>query len=199
MSRRTKRITIFLVFVFIVGGGYALVRFLLNSGGVPKEFTDARLQGALIAQNIVNLSNQSVIDLSKINELDAENKSTDALNLTTDVIKQSQQIRDQAVELSGQIEIMTRSLSDIGSFDARQAALESIASRLALISRLINYSGYLGQLLDTLRSHFTSSTQSSNKEVASLIDQINGEVRAINNFNNQATQSMNKFDKIVSQ
>jgi hypothetical protein len=199
MSKRARRIIIFFVFVFIVGGGYVLVQFLLSSGGVPKEFTDARLQSALIAQDIVNLSNQSVIDLAKINELDMQGKSTEALNLTTDVIKQSQQIRDRAVELSGQIEIMTRSLSNIDSLEARQAALESIANRLALISRLINYSGYLGQLLDTLRSHFVGSTQSGNKDVELLIDQINGEVRAINNFNSQATQSMNKFDKIVSQ
>ncbi len=187
-----------IVFVFMAGGGYAAVRLFKFSPAVPKEFTDARTQGALISQNIVDLSNKSIADLEQINELDARGDYTDALTLTTNVINQSQAIRDQAITLSSQIETMTRSLSSIDSFDARQVALESIASRLALVSRLINYSGYLGQLLDTLRNHFTGVPPKTH-EVATLVDQINAEVNAINNFNNQATQSMAKFDKLVPQ
>jgi hypothetical protein len=197
MPKIYRNIIIVLATVFVAGGGYAFVRFVLNAGNIPKEFVDARMQGAIIAQNIVNLSNQSALDLSKINELDNGGNYTEALNLTTDVIKQSQQIRDQAVALSGEVETMTRALSGIDSMDARQAALESIANRLALISRLINYSGYLGQLLDTLRNHFSGKIVKGNN-VASLVDQINAEVRAINNFNSQAGQAMDRFDKIVN-
>lgn len=186
-----------IVFVLLVGGGYTAVHFLWNSGGVPQAFTDARMKGALISQNIVNLSNQSTLDLAKIDEYDMQGNYTEALNLSTDVVKQSQEIRDQAVELSGQVEEMTKALSDIDSLDARQAALESISNRLALLSRLINYSGYLGQLLDALRSNFTGKTYDS-KTVALLVDQINAEVQAINNFNDQAGQAMDRFDKIVS-
>ncbi len=196
MSRRTRWLVFVIVFVFMAGGGYAASLFLGRAGVIPKEFTDARSQGAMIAQNIVDLSKQSTADLAKVNDFDAKGDYTDALTLTTNMIEQSQQIRDQAVQLSSQVETMTRSLSNIGSLDARQAALESIASRLALISRLINYSGYLGQLLDTLRSHFTGNPPQGH-DVATLIDQINSEVNAINNFNNQATQSMMKFDKIT--
>ncbi|MBU6500523.1 MAG: hypothetical protein KGJ89_03660 [Patescibacteria group bacterium] len=199
MSTSYKRLVIIMAVVFVIGGGgYALDRIFWKPGTIPQDFTDARLQGALISQNIVNLSNQSVLDLSKINELDNRGSYTDALNMTTDVIKQSQQIRDQAVELSSQIEVMTKSLSDIDSLEARQAALEAISNRLALISRLINYSGYLGQLLDTLRNHFTGSKYDNN-DITNLVDQINSEVRAINNFNNQATQAMDRFDSIVKQ
>ncbi len=186
-----------IVFVLLVGGGYAAVRFLWVGGGVPQAFTDARMQGALISQNIVNLSNQSTLDLMKINEYDERGNYTEALNLTTDVIKRSQEIRDQAVELSGQVEEMTKALSDLDRLEARQAALESISNRLALLSRLINYSGYLGQLLDVLRVHFTGNVYDS-REVSFLIDQINAEVRAINNFNSQAGQAMDRFDKIVN-
>jgi len=173
------------------------VHFLLSSGGVPQAFTDARLKGALISQDIVNLSNQSTLDLVKIGEYDAQRNYTEALNLSTDVIKRSQEIRDQAVELSSQVEGMTRALNNLDLLEARQAALESISNRLALLSRLINYSGYLGQLLDILRSHFTGKVYDS-REVSLLIDQINAEVRAINNFNDQAGQAMDRFDKIVN-
>ena len=197
MPKIYRNIIVVLAVVFVLGGGYAFIRFVLNGGGIPKDFVDARLQGAIIAQDIVNLSNQSTLDLSKINELDSQGNYTEALTLTTDVIKQSQQIRDQAVALSGEVETMTKALSGIDSLDARQAALESIANRLALISRLINYSGYLGQLLDTLRDHFSGKAVKSN-DVAGLVDQINDEVRAINNFNSQAGQAMDRFDKIVN-
>ena len=173
------------------------MHFLLSSGGVPQAFTDARLKGALISQDIVNLSNQSTLDLVKIGEYDAQRNYTEALNLSTDVIKRSQEIRDQAVELSSQVEGMTRALNNLDLLEARQAALESISNRLALLSRLINYSGYLGQLLDILRSHFTGKVYDS-REVSLLIDQINAEVRAINNFNDQAGQAMDRFDKIVN-
>jgi len=178
-----RRIKIFIIFVLVFGGGYAAYRFI-RSSSVPLNF--------------VNLSNQSASDIDKINELDKEGDYTAALNLTTDVIRRSAEIRDRAVELSAQMEKMIKALSEIDNFDARQAALEAISSRLALLSRLINYSGYLGQLLDVLRGRFTGVSQGS-QEVQTLVDQINSEVAAINNFNSQAAQAMDRFDKIVNQ
>lgn len=198
MSKTARRMTITLAVVFLVGGGYAASRFFGLSGGIPKEFTAARLQGALISQNIVNLSNQSVLDLVEIGKLDQNHQFTDALNLTTNVLKKSQDIRDQAVALSGQVETMTKALSQMRSTEARQVALESITNRLALISRLINYSGYLGQLLDSLRSKFGGLSVPKGQSVDELITQINAEVRAINSFNGQATQAMERFDAIVN-
>ena len=91
---------------------------------------------------------------------------------------------------------MTKSLSGIRSLEARQALLDSITSRLTLASRLISYSGYLGQLLDVLRNHF-DGISFKNGDVNHIVDQINSEVSAINNFNAQATQAMEKFDKII--
>lgn len=193
-----RKFVIFLVFVLLVGGGYGFYRLWSGAGAIPPDFNDARLQSALIAQNIVTISNQSALDLSKISDLDRQGKFTEAINLITDAVNQSQQIRDQAVKLSTETENLTKSLSNIDSFEARQAVLESIANRLALISRLINYSGYLGQLLDILHARFDGSiTKGQTAQIASLVESINGEVRAINNFNNQASQAMDRFDKIV--
>jgi len=166
------------------------------SGGVPQEFANSRLQGAIIAQNIVRLSGESVLDLAEINRLDQARNYTEALNLAAEVVQRSQEIRDEAIALSREVEKMTMALSEIRSLEARQAALEAIANRLALISRLINYSGYLGQLLDILGGRFDGSYVSYG-EAGRLIDQINAEVRAINNFNKQATRAMERFDEIV--
>ena len=193
-SRRTK---IVIVFVVIVVLGYVVVRLTQGSGGVPQDFTDSRMQGAIIAQNIVNLSNQSTAALEQVNTLDQKQDYANALALTTGLVTQSQEIRDQAVQLSAQVEQMTKALSDISDFNARQAALESISDRLALINQLINYSGDLGKLVDTLRSRFTGQG-GTNAQVMTLVNQINTDVNAINNFNSQAGQAMDRFDAIVN-
>ena len=192
-SRRTK---IILTFVAIVAAGYAIVKFTQGSGAVPQDFSDARMQGAIIAQNIVNLSNQSTATLEQVGALDEKGDYAGALALTTNLVTQSQDIRDQAVALSGQIEAMTKALSDISDFNARQAALESISNRLALINQLINYSGDTGKLLETLRERFTG-TGGTGAGVQALVNQINTDVNAINNFNSQAGQAMDRFDAIV--
>ncbi|MGC9598877.1 MAG: hypothetical protein ABSE18_00645 [Minisyncoccia bacterium] len=192
-SRKTK---IVLGFVAIVAIGYAVARFVQGSGAVPQNFVNARTQGAIIAQNIVNLSNQSTATLEQVNTMDEKQDYANALTLTTGLVTQSQEIRDQAVELSGQIEEMTKALSDISDFNARQAALESISNRLALINQLINYSGDLGRLLQILQDRFTGRG-GTNVEVQALVNQINTDVNAINNFNAQAGQAMDRFDTIV--
>lgn len=192
-SRRTKIIT---AFIAIVALGYAVARLTQGSGGVPPGFTSARLQGAIIAQNIVNLSNQSTADLEKVSDLDQKQNYAEALSLTAELVARSQEIRDQAVALSTQIGEMTKALSEISDFSARQAALESISSRLALINQLINYSADLSKLLDVLRNRF-AGTGGTNAEVQALVNQINTDVNAINAFNGQAGQAMDRFDAIV--
>src|SRR5271154_5458342 len=151
-SRRTKWIV---VFILVIAVGYGLVVFWRSQNQVPEAFTSARSQGAIIAQNIVNLSNQSTAELQQVNADDEKGDYADALNLTSSMISQSEQLRDEAVQLSNQIQAMTQALSGIGSVAAQQAALESITSRLALINQLVNYSGDLGNLLDSLRDRFS--------------------------------------------
>jgi hypothetical protein len=66
--------------------------------------------------------------------LDKSGDYTNALVITTNIITKNQTLHDQALSLSGQIEAMAKSLPDISSSDARQAALDAISSRLALVS-----------------------------------------------------------------
>ena len=118
-------------------------------------------------------------------------------SLTTNIINKNQSLHDQAVSLSNQIEAMAKSLPDISLSDARQAALDAISSRLALVSELINYSGDLEHLLVTLQGHFTGAKITPG-DVQTIVTQINTDVNAINNFNSQAQQSMVQFDTLTS-
>ncbi|MDP3948655.1 MAG: hypothetical protein Q8Q17_01755 [bacterium] len=192
LSRNTK---IFLGAIGMVVIGTLGFR-LLASNAVPQDFIDARIQGAIIAQNIVGLSNQSVNDLERINQLDQQKNYAEATNVALEAIQKSKDIRNQAVELSNQVSKMTAALSGINSFEARQAALEAISNRLALIGKLINYSDYLNQLLQALQVKFAGQRGDNNVEM--IINQLNAEVTAINSFNGQSTQAMNRFDAIVN-
>jgi hypothetical protein len=193
-SRQTKIIAVFLALIIV---GAATAWFSSRKNGVPAGFASARQQGALIAQNIVDLSNQSTNDLTQVNSLDKSGDYTNALVITTNIITKNQTLHDQALSLSGQIEAMAKSLPDISSSDARQAALDAISSRLALVSELINYSGDLEHLLVTLQGHFTGASIKAG-DVQAIVNQINTDVNAINNFNNQAQQSMVQFDTLMN-
>ena len=193
LSRRTKTI---IAFVIVIVVGYGLVLFWQSQNQVPVAFANARAQSALIAENIVNLSNQSNATLQEVNADDAKGDYKDALNLVSGMITQSEDLRNQAVDLSNQIQQMTESLSSINSVPEQQAALEAISSHLALINQLINYSGDLGNLLDTLQARFAGQP-TNGTSISVLVNQINTDVNAINNFNTQAEQAMQQFDKLT--
>lgn len=197
MDNLRKYLKPLLFFLAIVLVGFATVAITGSLGrGVPRAFSEARLQGAMIAQNIVDVSNRSVQDLGRINELDKQGNFTEALNLTTAAVGQSQEIRNEAIRLSTELEKMTLALSEMKSFEARQAAFSAVSNHLALISRLINYSGYLGRLLEVLRHRFTGDFSDAER-VDALISQINSEIEAINKLNTEANEAISKFDKLV--
>ena len=191
-SRRTKIIA---AFIIIVAVGYGLVLFWQWQNGVPASFTAARVQGAIIAQTIVNDSNQSTDGLNAINKYDQEGDYTDALASTTALINQSAGLRNEAVQLAAQVQQMSTDIPNIKSSDAQQAAVQSMTNRLAVINELITYSNDLDHLLAVLQSRF-SGTPQPNTEVANIVSQINADVNMINNFNTNAGQAMDKFDSI---
>ena len=191
-SRRTKIIA---AFIIIVAVGCGLVLFWQWQNGVPASFTAARVQGAIIAQTIVNDSNQSTDELNAINKYDQEGDYTDALASTTALINQSAGLRNEAVQLAAQVQQMSTDIPYIKSTDAQQAAVQSMTNRLAVINELITYSNDLDHLLAVLQSR-VSGTPQPNTEVANIVAQINADVNMINNFNTQAGQAMDKFDSI---
>jgi hypothetical protein len=195
MSRFSRRTKIIAAFIVIVAVGYGLALFWQAENGVPASFSAARLQGAIIAQTIVNNANQSTAELNAISQYDQEGNYAEALASTTDLINQSASLRDEAVQLSTEVTQMTNDLPQIKNADAQQAALQSITVRLAVINELISYSNDLDKLLAVLQARF-SGTPESNAAVENIVTQINADVNLINTFNAQAGQAMDKFDSI---
>jgi hypothetical protein len=198
MSKLSRRTKVVIAFIAVVVAGYAIALFWQSQNQIPVAFTNAQAQGAIIAQNIVTLSNQSNATLEQVNADDAKGDYKDALTLVSGMVTQSEDLRNQAVDLSNQVQQMTQALSSVNSVPAQQAALSAISSHLALINQLINYSGDLGNLLDTLQARFEGQPlPAGSQSIAAQVNQINTDVNAINNFNTQATQEMQQFDKIT--
>lgn len=163
---------------------------------VPGSFSEARAKGAVVAQDIVNLSNEVDKDLQRINELDKARRYREASRLTDEMTKKVSIIRMRSLELAEELKAMTAALPEVHPSGARQAALDSISNRLALISRLISYTDQVTHLLEVLQEHFRTG-QAPKEDVTKLVNEINAEVRAINAFNSQAGQAMDRFDIIV--
>jgi len=197
MPTLPRKVKIFVLAGILVAGSLVISLVLSFDGGVPKEFSEARLQGAMISQTIVELSSKSTLDLESIGRLEKAGNYKGALEVVASAVKRSQEIRENALKLSKELEKMTLGLSDLDSFEARQAALEAISNHLALVSRLINYSAYMGDLLGIIQSKL-SGDWSRSGQIQELLNQVNAEVAAINSFNNQANQSMERFDAIIN-
>lgn len=196
LSHRTK---IIIAFVVILVGGIILTYLASVSSGVSSSFLEARMQGALIAQSIVDLSQNSSHSLEEINKLEKQGNYKDALKMTEELITQNKEVKEKALALSKEIETMTKSLETVSSEEARTAALESISNRLAMIARLISYSDSLAELLETLKNRFSGVSYGQTQKINQLVEQINAEVVSINSFDKNAQEAMDKFDAIIGQ
>src|SRR3989344_5541376 len=185
------------LFFFLLAGGYAVYRLVLaGQESIPEEFENARAQGAFVAQSIVGLAGDLSGELQTVRFLDSERKYEEALTIVTHLAEKNEEMRTKAVELSQELEKMTIALASIQSFEAREAALDGIGNRLALISRLIAYNDEMVKLLNALRLRFAGGG-ASGEDVGAIIARLNNEVAAINDFNAKATTAMDRFDKLV--
>ena len=184
----------YLIFIFLILIGYISFKSISSqSVKIPEEFLNSRLQSAIISEEIINLSNQIKDGVFQINQLDEQKKYKEAFNLISELNTKILEIRKKAVDLSKELEIMTKSLNDLKvKGGAEKLAVSSITNRIIIINHLINYSDYLFQLNLALENRFYG--KSNKDEILNLIDKINSEVEAINKANEKAKIDMEKFD-----
>jgi predicted transcriptional regulator len=188
-----KQKKLYFIFAVIILGIYGLAKFVLSEKiTIPENFTNSRMQSALISESIIDLSNQIKENVSKINSLDEEKKYKEAFNLLNETNIKILDIRQKAIQLSTELEKMTKELGNIKAGGAEPLALSAITNRLTIISHLINYSDYLFQLNLALQDRFYG--KNNRDQILSLIDKINAEVEAINQANSKSNIDMAKFD-----
>ena len=188
-----RRIRLLVLFILVILIAYFIVRFLpLEIRKIPKDFLKARQEASLIAEKIVNLSDESRAKLEEIAKLDRDRDYTNALILISKEIERNREARDRGIELAAHLEIMAKNLAQISPASSGQRALEAVSSETALISRLITYNDYLTQLLEVLREKFLG--RNNGDKVPELIEKINNEARAINDLNRKFNEAMKEFD-----
>jgi len=166
---------------------------------VPGEFLEARGKGAVIAERIVNLSKESIANLSEISSEDEIKNYTSGLNLILKEVERNEKARSEALSLSEELGTMATNLTQVKPEDAAKVGLEAIINELQIVQRLINYNSYIFQLLDVLQGRFVASgaTPGTDERVKELIAKMNEEAGAINELNDKYKDLMGEFDKLT--
>ena len=194
-SKIPKRIKMLILFIIIISAAFLVFQFwFADAKNVPSDFLLARQQASLIASEIVVISGQSTNNLSQISQLDKEGKYTEALILVSQELERNKEARDKAINLSVQLETMTKNLSAISPASASQTALEAITSETSLISKLIDYNDDLTKLLTILQEKFLG--RNGGDGIPALIAEINDDVRVINELDKKFNDIMKNFDNI---
>jgi len=192
ISRKEK---LFLLILLIALAIYFVGRFVMAKPQIiPADFLKARQQASLIAQEIVGISNESSRNLENISKLDEEKRYVDAIKLVAQELEHNNQVRQRAIYLSSQLEIMAKNVSSITPGSSAQKALEAISLETTLINRLITYNDYLNQLLGILRDKFLGQNKNSHDKIVELVSKINEEAKAINEINQKFNDKLSDFD-----
>jgi len=171
-----------------------------NKPFVPSEFLEARSRGAIIADQIVALSKESISNLSTISTEDEIGNYSVGLNLVLEEIERNKKTNNAAVELSNELGLMATGLSQVQPEDAAKIGLEAVINETQIVQRLINYNSYAGQLLDVLQSRFTAGSggPETDRKVKELISKMNEEAEAINELNSKYLELMSKFNELTA-
>ncbi|MFA5098787.1 MAG: hypothetical protein WC461_01025 [Candidatus Paceibacterota bacterium] len=192
-SKIPKRIKMLILFIIIISAAFLAFQFwFADAKKVPSDFLQARQQASIIASEIVGISGQSTNTLSQISQLDKDGKYTEALILVSQELERNKESRDKAINLSVQLETMTKNLSAISPDSASRTALEAIASETSLISKLIDYNDDLTKLLEILQNKFLGKY--SGDKISELVAKINDDIKVINELNRKFNDVMKNFD-----
>ncbi len=186
------------VIAVVAFGLYFFINSLLAKSFVPTEFAEARLTSVAVAKQIVNLSSDALSSLDQISKYDQQGNTSKALILISNEVIKNQETHQEAIKLSSELEQMARLLNDIKPTQAKVLATEAVSSEVALVSRLLVYNDFLLQLFQTLRDKFQNKNFNADGKVQDLINKINEQARAINDFDNRFNQSLAEFDKFFT-
>ena len=164
---------------------------------VPKEFLRARIEGAQVAEKIVNLVSLSLINLQEVAKLEEKLKHGEAINIISQELARNDEARKEAVKLSNYLDQMAKTMEDVRPPEARNYATEAVGQEIQLINRLISYNDNLRNLFELLKAKFEGKIKDGDARLQQLLLLINQETNAINNLNQRYNAAMAKFDELT--
>jgi len=188
-----KSLSISIAAVIILAGSFVAFRFL-GASQIPKEFRDARDEGGVISERIVENAKSVADSLNEVSSLEAQKKYDEEDAKISDLEKQNQAMKDDALALSKQMEIMLKTIPDIRSEKARNTAFQAVNYELAIITNLLSYGDFVERLFGVLRNRSLRNRQS---QIDGWLHEINNEVQQINDYNTKARDAFAQFDSIT--
>ncbi len=196
-SRNTKSTLSLLLFLAALGAVGYYFYYLSARSFVPAQFTEARINGSKIAQEIVSSTEESLKNLNVISEEDRKSHPLTALNLVNEELERAKESRKKAISLTGELDVMARFGVQIVPVRARNLAMEAISHEISLVSHLIVYNDVLNGLLQTLEFKFSGDISGYSNEVQNLVKSMNAEAEEINNLNKLFNEKMKEFDSLT--
>ena len=189
-----RQIRFLIVLILVIIGVFLLWRIVFYEPlVVPAKFLEANRTGVSIAENIVTLSKESAERIAVISNLDKEGKIAEALDLVYRELERNKEMREEAVRLSRELEIMAGAVEEINPENFRVRALQAINAEVSLMNRLINYNDYLFQLLTALRDKFLYNIAPPKDKIDELIAKINTETQEINELNTRFNEEIREL------
>lgn len=179
-------------FIILIGSFIAF-RFL-GASQVPQEFQDARDKGGVISERIVEKAQNVAKSLDEVSALENQRKYDEENAKIDELTKQNQAMKDDALALSNQMEIMLKTIPDIRSEKARTVAFQAVNNELSVIADLLSYGDYMEKLFAILRNH---NLKNRSAQIEGWIHEINNEVQQINDMNTKAREAFAQFDSIT--
>ncbi len=186
-------VSVFLTILVIFG----IYKFAGGGKFVPDEFIKARIAGAVIAENIVKMSDESLKALEQISQDENRRDYQTAINTVQRELDRNKMARGEAVKLSNYLNQMAESLSIIKPRKARALATEAVGEEISIINHLISYNDHLGQLFELLKAKFEGKIQNREDRLKELLLLINQEANSINNLNRKFNLTMEEFDSLT--
>ncbi|MDP2695658.1 MAG: hypothetical protein Q8O87_00180 [bacterium] len=168
----------------------------LGGDNIPEEFSEARIKGSVIAEEIIAQQENTLQVLAEIERYDKARNTPQALILISNEIIRNREANEKAIRLSSQLQRMASSLNSIKPAVARDLATQAVTAEVTLVSRLLTYNNYLAQLFEVLRDKFEGKIIYASTKIRDLINSINDEVKAINDLNKDFNIALNNFDAV---
>lgn len=170
--------------------------FIVNEKYLPPNFTEARNNSAVIAQEIVSLTEESLKRLDDISLYDRRGNFQKAIQLVRQELERAKESRLKAIDLTKQIETMTIAANEISPSKPRNLGIEAISQELALVTHLIVYNDTLNALLQTLEFKFSGDIRYDADDVQKLVKSMNEEAKEINSLNDSFNEKMGQLDAL---
>lgn len=185
------------IFMLLILAAYFIAQFFIpKSKKIPPDFLRAKQEASLIASQIIYISDKTARNISQISDFDKNKQYEEALKLISQELGNNREAREKAVNLSANLEIMTKNISEIVPLAVGRLVLEAVGSETTLISRLISYNDYLVNLLEILQQKFLGKEKNADDKISDLINKINNEAQAINSLDKNFNNLMAEFDKM---